>query len=497
MEGLPRIDIESMKNTVKIEAEHSPLPARKARRGFSLLEVLMVIAVMSCIMAGGYFIIGSTHDVTRTSKLHSDTVAVNNAIRTYLVHGGKIPAAATASDVIAKLKSTADRTSAQRMAGLHSSMVDSRLRGIPATEAGKERAVWNSAKLRFEIKTSGTGFSGFDLFGDPAAPPAEETRQGMLNLGVRDKWVWDSSDGGVTRPVMREVFTANVPQVEAPPPPAITKLASPDVSIPGALYDFSAFNPFLKVSLIDVNTPGTARIFYSIEGGKWMEYLGPLSLPANLTTKIRTYAAAVNGEFYEDSDMRTETYETIYFSGRSTGVFHTPVGDLSLLTNLIGGLKLPLFKWGVAVSSGSGGARKQNSIEFTGDTFTRIAPDQEFKLGTLSYYNGTTQSGTNATAVQFGIDLALTTPGVTESLNYTFKLLSTPNAGKDDDADADYVWIPTVATSFRTIIKGKKFALVLRFGEHSKDGFTTIDTFHAHEGKTLSGTIYGRLTEVR
>ena len=55
---------------------------------------------------------------------------------------------------------------------------------------------------------------------------------------------------------------------------------------------------------------------------------------------------------------------------------------------------------------------------------------------------------------------------------------------------------PDVSTSFRTVIKGHSFALILRFGEHGPDGFTTIDTFHAHEGKTLRGTIYGRLTEV-
>ena len=54
-----------------------------------------------------------------------------------------------------------------------------------------------------------------------------------------------------------------------------------------------------------------------------------------------------------------------------------------------------------------------------------------------------------------------------------------------------------MSTTFRTIIKGKQFELILRFGAHGPNGFTTIDTFHAHEGKTLTGTIYGRLSEVR
>lgn len=479
-----------MKNTVKngIPSTRHPL-----RRGFSLLELLMGVAVLSCVLAGAYLIVSGTHSAVRGGKLQSDTAAINSAIRAYLVHGGKIPAGASGAEVIAKLKSRADQSSAARMAGLHSAMLDPRLRGIAADATSSERAVWNAGKLRFEIRSSGAGFSAFDLSGDAAAPVVEETRKGALNLAVTDKWVWDHADGSTTKPVMREVMTMNVAQVDPAVPSVITKLAVPDVSIPGALYDISAFNPLMKVSLIDPNPPGTARLFYSIDGGPWLPYGStPLNIPANLTTRVRTYAAAVNVENYEDSDLRTETYETIYFSGRVTGVFHSPLGDLRILTNLIAGLKLPLFKWGSALLGS-----KQNQLEFAGDSFTRVAPDQEFKLGTLSYYNGTTAAGTNATSVQFATALDLTTPGVKETLNFTFKLLSTSNLGHDADVDADYVWIPSVKTNFQTTIKGKKFALVLRFGEHSQNGFTTIDTFHAHEGKTLSGTIYGRLTEVQ
>ena len=482
-----------MKTKDVIETDPCGPRSRKAKLGYSMLEVLMAVAVLSCVLAGAYFVITSTNEVTRGSKLRSDTVAINNAIRTYLVHGGRIPSAASGSDVITRLKSIADQPSSARMAGLRGAMVDARLRGITATESGKERAVWNGSKMRFEIQTSGPGFSAFDLSDDPTALPEEESRKGMLSFASKEKWVWDGAEGGAGRPGTRSILTTDVAQPEPPAPAAITKLAPPDVSMPGALYDLSAFNPTLDVTLTDVNAPGAGRVYYSIDGGPWIEYGGtPLHIPSNLTTKLRTFAAAVNGEFYEDSDMRTETYETIYFTGRTRGLFHTPIGDLSLLTNLVASLKLPIFNWGLP-TKGS----RQNSLTFTGDSFERIAPDQEFKLGTLSYYNGTTHTGTNATSVQFKIDLDLTIPGVNESLNYTLKLLSTSNLGKDPDVDADYVWIPEVATSFQTIIKGKRFALFLRFGEHSKNGFTTIDTFHAHEDKTLTGTIYGRLSEMR
>lgn len=453
----------------------------------------MAVAVLSTVVAVGYLVISGTTVVARAGKLQSDVATINNAVRTYLVNGGKIPANATPDQVLAQLKTTADASTGARLAGVKGTMLDARLRGIPATGTGTDRAVWDVVKQRFEVASTGNGFSAFDLSGDPAAPVVEESRDRMLDLGVRDNWVWDHASSSTSRPVMREVLTMNVAQFQPPPPPVITRLAAPEVSIPGALYDFSAYNPTMPVRLMDPNPAGTAKVFYSLDNGPWIEYTGtPVNVPAELTSRLRTYAAATNGEYYEDSDQRTETYETIYFTGAATGNFHSPLGDNRLVTNLPPGVRQPEFKWGTPAA----GTRVQNSLSLTGGTFARIAPDQEFQLGTLTYYNGTTASGTNATSVQVAVDLNMSTPSVRETLNFTFRLQSTPNRNQDPDADADYVWIPDVSTSFRTIIKGKQFELILRFGEHSANGFTTIDTFHAHEGRELRGTIYGRLHEV-
>jgi len=467
---------------------------RMTLRGFSLLETLMAVAVLSTVVAFGYLIITGTTVAAQAGKLQSDVATINNAVRTYLVNGGKLAASATPDEVLARLKTTADATSGAHMAGVKGSMLDARLRGIPATSAGTERAVWNAGKQRFEIASTGVGFSAFDLGGDPAAPVVEESRDRMLNLGVRDNWVWDhSSSSRTSRPAMRQVMTMNTAQFNPPPPPVVTRLAAPEVSIPGALYDLSAYNPILPVRLMDPNPAGTAKIYYSLDDGRWVEYTGsPVSIPAELTSRLRTYASPMNGDLYEDSEERLETYETIFFTGTATGNFHSPLGDTRLVTNLAAGAKQPVFKWGTPAS----GTLRQNSLSLTTGTFTRIAPDQEFQLGTLTYYNGTTASGTNATSVQVAVDLSMGTPPVRETLNFTFRLQSTPNRNVNADADADFVWIPDVSTSFRTTIKGQQFELILRFGEHGPNGFTTIDTFHAHEGKELRGTIYGRLHQV-
>jgi prepilin-type N-terminal cleavage/methylation domain-containing protein len=465
------------------------------RRGFSLMELLLSVAVISMVIAVGVFAVSNLSSSTRNMKLQSDVASLNGAIRTFLVNGGQIPASANGESVLAILKSGADASSGQKLAALRGSVINRRLRGHLIATAGEDRAIWNAAKQRFEIAASGSGFRSFDLGGSDAGPATETARRGTMDLATRDNWVWDYKEGSGPNRGPTTAQTHEIASAEATAPAAITRLAAPDFSIKGGLYDFSAFAPSLSVSLIDRNNPGLSTIYYSIENGPWLEYRSeqPLAIPPALLTSVRAYAVPLFGESYEASEVESETYETIYFTGTSSGLFYSPRGDSGLVTNLLRDLKLPQFLWGTSATSD----KKQNELTFRGESFRTIAPDQEFKLGTLSYYNGTTFSGTNATSVQIGIELNMSTPTVKETLAFEFKLLSTPNKGKDANADADYVYIPDVSTNFRTSIKGKTFALVLRFGEHTSHGFTTIDTFHAHEGKLLTGTIYGRLTEVK
>lgn len=480
-----------MKTASKLQKKKTGL---RRLLGFSLLEVLMAVAVVSCLAAAGYLVMTDVTVAAKSTKLTSDVATLNNAVRTYLTNGGQIPATATAQQVLDQLKKSSNVGTKARLAGIKGSMLDARLRGALVTAAGDDRAVWNASSQRFEIRSAGTGFRTFDLGADPTADFGDEERTRTLDLATKTNWVWDFEDGAPGRQTPTAVETTDEQVLEATGPASIVRLTAPDFSMPGGLYDFNTFAPTLKVSLVDRNVPGTARLFYSIESGPWIEYTGvAINIPRRLTTTLLTYAAAIDPESYEDSDPRTAKYETIYFTGTSAGNFHTPVGDAKLKTSIGPGEKKPEFKWGDSATND----KKQNELKFEGSSFSNIAPNEEFTLGKLEYYNGTTYSGTNATAVQIAIDLNLTTPGVRETLNFTFKLLSTPNNGKDADADADYVYIPDVSTTFRTIIKGKQFELVLRFGEHSANGFTTIDTFHAHEGKTLKGTIYGRLREVK
>lgn len=175
------------------------------------------------------------------------------------------------------------------------------------------------------------------------------------------------------------------------------------------------------------------------------------------------------------------------------GDFHDPVGDVLLVTNLKPGEYNEKFEWGspaVGVAEG-----KPNSLKFKKDAKFSVEPEEEFELGEITYYNGSTYSGTNATTVQLRFDLDFDVPKTVQKFDFTLKLLSTPNiATQTDDQNADYVWIPQLTSKFSTTIQGQLFYSQLRFGSPQKNGYALIDEFHVHEAKSATGKIYGKLT---
>jgi prepilin-type N-terminal cleavage/methylation domain-containing protein len=492
----------------------TPKPSwRNLRRadGFSLLELLIVVAALSSVAAMGFMGFADTGDAVKAAKLRQDVAAINSAVKTYLVYGGDLSAVTDANAVLAKLKTTTDPSSRNKIAGLRGTMLDLRLRGVTSTARNEAKAVWNQATQSFEVRMDGTGFREFIL--DPSAVPSSlkrETRKTALAMNGEDKWIWAFNDGNAAAaaPRMETTSDAGMATISAAAVP-VTVLRAPEFSKPGAVYDHSAFNPDLKVSLVDRNPAHTADLFYSIAHGPWLRWTGaPLSIPRALSTEVRAYSAPLDADRFERSAEVAAIYETIFFGGSSAGLFSAPKGDPGLISNLNGGKSNSFFSWGSPANNS--GFNIPNSLTFSGRTFSHIAPDQLFELGTLTYYNGTTFAGTNATSVQLTVSLNLTTQGVVETLPFTFELLSTTNTKeakeKDrknketekqmDDADADFVYIPDVSTKFSTTIKGKTFYLVLSFGSNSPNGFTTIDEFHVHENKTMTGSIFGKFTTV-
>ena len=207
----------------------------KRSRGFSLIEILIVVAVMSTIAAIGLVQFGNTTTAVKSTKLQQDVAAVNRAVKTYVMSGGDLTTVRSGEQVIEKLKSVAASSQRSKIAGLRGSMLDYRIRPVPSNSGDHPRAVWNDAKKTFFIEKTGAGFSEFVLDDSLTAPAQEEARSMAMALDNDDKWIWKFNDGGAApaRPGTA-TSTASVYRTPlAPVDPIILQLAIPTFSLIG------------------------------------------------------------------------------------------------------------------------------------------------------------------------------------------------------------------------------------------------------------------------
>ena len=140
------------------------------------------------------------------------------------------------------------------------------------------------------------------------------------------------------------------------------------------------------------------------------------------------------------------------YSGTISGVFTDPV--------LIGfnsdlGVLVPIDNSATAVYEGFGsnsitwgtGSDPRNQVTFTGASFADIQPDQTFKLGTLTYTNGSA----NVTTTIFGATLTLSVNGALVTIDPAVDrmgVLATINYGIDARADADLLTFDASSHTF-------------------------------------------------
>ncbi len=460
----------------------------------TLLEMLLVVACLSCVVAVGLMVGNNSQNSAKEIKLRHDVAVINSSLRTYLASGGAIETN-TPEGAILALKRQAALADSMKIAGLRGTMIDRRLEGVSmdSQEPGL-RAVWDSGARQFTLAESGAGYREFVLNPNAALITPEDNRKSSFDLATQSKWVWDHNAASSGPKTAR----ANAPTGSGPiamphlAAVAVGELLPPKFSLPPGYYSYSSLKDTLKLQLVDQNPSDTAQIYYSIDDGAWTQYAGEeIDLSKSFATSIRAYTVSLSPDAWSDSGIVTQDYETVWFSGSNTGVFYSPRGDRNLQTNLTYGKRGSYFEWGDPAS----GYTKPNSLKFEGASFAKVAPEEKFVLGTLTYYNGTTYANTNATSVKIDMNLNLTEPAATEKLSFTFSLYSTTNrTNQTDDENADFVHIPTISSSFSTTIQGRTYYLKLHFGTHDANGFTTIDTFHTHENKTMSGTVCGTLT---
>jgi hypothetical protein len=124
-----------------------------------------------------------------------------------------------------------------------------------------------------------------------------------------------------------------------------------------------------------------------------------------------------------------------------------------------------------------------NTLEFDRAAFISVPPDTDFKIGGISYYNGTVTAGTEATSINLNLKLLLTNPSIMSG-NATAHLSLWSSTNTNNAAQsADYIQVDNPKTDFAVTIDGVTYTLQLRFANIAAvEGWTDGTKLYVFEG---------------
>ena len=170
-------------------------------------------------------------------------------------------------------------------------------------------------------------------------------------------------------------------------------------------------------------------------------------------------------------------------TGSSTGVFINPLPTSAVVS----GVGTSTFNFGTAFDNVGFG-----SLSFAASSFSSDF-NSPFKLGQLTYFNGTTVSGTEASSVDLSIGLSFSAPPIPTSFsNFNLSLINTPNVGTPADA-ADFLFFNGAQSLAPFLINGIAYNVTITgFGNVVGDGFLTSNSSQLHvvEGKSATADLF-------
>jgi prepilin-type N-terminal cleavage/methylation domain-containing protein len=275
-------------------------------------------------------------------------------------------------------------------------------------------------------------------------------------------------------------------------------LPAPTLTPPGGTYANVLFP--LGVTILPNGAPGGAfsKLKYRVTSragivGAWTNYSLPVVVQTYETLEAKNFG--VDPTSYYDSASVTGTYTpqislVDFFTGTVIPKWTDMVGA-SNLVKTIGNASADDIK--ATFGQPSDSSSPPNTLEFQRLPLVNIPPDSDFKIGTFSYYNGTVQSGTEASAINLHLDIALTKPGIyAGSANARISLWSSANTS-DAKASADYAKLENPKTDFAVVVNGVTYTLQLRFANIKVDeGWTDGTSLFVYEGSNGHADLIGR-----
>lgn len=295
----------------------SPNPSRKSplQRGYSLIEILLVVAAISTVTAIGVFSLTNAREDTVNMKLQHDVAAINQAITIYRAHNGVVSDLTAPQAVLDRLKTRMTGDAAKQMVGLKKELVDKRLAAVLQTNAEQAttapRAIWDATAAQFTIATTGAnGVSEFIL--DEALALTDygsHDRSSTFAFAKEKTWIWDNTSKAAadrTGPSSLPPSNGGLLPSKPTPPPNARLLAGPIFSIVTGSYPLGDYP--LSLTLTNPNPEGVSNILYSINNGDWYTYTGPLDVDP--TQKVSALVGSLDPDRWIDSDKKSEEFST-------------------------------------------------------------------------------------------------------------------------------------------------------------------------------------------
>jgi hypothetical protein len=194
------------------------------------------------------------------------------------------------------------------------------------------------------------------------------------------------------------------------------------------------------------------------------------------------------GGFVLSTLLLANPASALTFTGSGTGTWGTPLSNEN--NPQITGVGTPNFTWGTASLMEA----NPNQLSFQGNQFTAEVNDT-FKVGDLTYFNGTILADTGIASVPLNFELTLSDPIVlSQVFSLDFEILTTPNVGTVEE-NADAV-IPIASMSEQSFsLNGKDYTLSL-VGFSQDGGLTTTEEFHVLEDAETTASLFGRIVAV-
>ena len=184
-----------------------------------------------------------------------------------------------------------------------------------------------------------------------------------------------------------------------------------------------------------------------------------------------------------------KAWAAVIVSGSSSGSFGTPLVDSSVDSESIFSIERPDSQTEIFTLGEAGGGSMPNQLTFAGQGFSATS-DQAFSIGTLTYLNGQTFSGTNASSVPLGIDINLLQPARSQQqFEYRFAFNLTPNTSSDS-ADSLTIFENPSPQTF-TVEQDTYSVEVLGFSPD--DGATFTRSFQIPEDQSVDSTLFAQI----